>query len=313
MPFSNTMTRADAIARYTEVATRLPSPVNPDSTRCVDSLADLVDDIDVFVLDGYGVLNVGATTVPGAVEQVAYLQQLGKQVTVLTNGATLPVEQTVKKYANWGMNFTANDVVSSRNALENGLAQQDDSILWGVVGTDFAQIDQLAPKTLLLGDNPADYDAVDGFVFLSALDWTYDRQQLLLDALTVRTRPVLVGNPDLVAPVEGAMSLEPGLFAHALADAQVCTPQFYGKPFANAFDIVNQRLVNQRIANQRRDKTDSSRIAMVGDTLHTDILGGANYGWKTVLIKNHGLMKEADSEQTIAATGIRPDYIAATT
>jgi len=303
MPFSNSMSRADAIARYTQISSRLPSPVNPATTRHVKSLADLVDDIDVFVLDGFGVLNVGATAIPGAAEQVARLQQLGKQVFVLTNGATVPVEQTVEKYAGWDMNFSASDVVSSRNALERGLAKEDDSLLWGVIGTSFAKIEQLAARTLLLGDDSAEYDTVDGFVFLSALDWTQDRQKLLLDALTKRTRPVMVGNPDLVAPIEGAMSLEPGLFAHALADEQVCKPQFFGKPFANAFDIVIQRIKNPQ----------PSRIAMVGDTLHTDILGGGSYGWKTVLIKNHGLMKEADSEKTIAATGIRPDFIAATT
>lgn len=303
MPYSNTMSRADAIARYIEIASRLPPPVNPETTRHVHSLADLVDDIDVFVLDGFGVLNVGATTIPGAVEQVAHLQQLGKQVLVLTNGATVPVEKTIEKYANWGMSFSANEVVSSRNALEVGLAAENETLLWGVIGTGFAEIEQLAARTLLLGDDPSDYDKVDGFVFLSALDWTHDRQQILLDALTKHTRPVMVGNPDLVAPVEGAMSLEPGLFAHALADAKLCAPQFFGKPFANAFDIVHQRIQNP----------EPSRIAMVGDTLHTDILGGASYGWKTVLIKNHGLMKEADSELTIASTGIRPDFIAATT
>jgi len=303
MPYSNSMSRADAIARYTQISSRLPSPVNPATTRHVNSLADLVDDIDVFVLDGFGVLNVGATAIPGAAKQVALLQQLGKQVFVLTNGATVPVEQTVEKYAGWGMNFNASDVVSSRNALERGLAKEDDSLLWGVIGTSFAKIEQLAARTLLLGDDSAEYDTVDGFVFLSALDWTHDRQKLLLNALTKRTRPVMVGNPDLVAPIEGAMSLEPGLFAHALADEQVCKPKFFGKPFANAFDIVIQRIKNPQ----------PSRIAMVGDTLHTDILGGGSYGWKTVLIKNHGLMKEADSENTIAATGIRPDFIAATT
>lgn len=303
MPFITSIDRASAIVRYTELAHRMPHPRNPDTTRAVKSLADLVDEIDVFVLDGYGVLNIGAETVPGAVERVKQLQSMGKQVLVLTNGATLPVEKTIEKYAQWGMDFAHGDVVSSRNALERGLEAEPKALVWGVVGTEQAQIEKLAPNTVLLGDDPADYARVDGFVFLSSIDWNDERQGLLLTALSARTRPVLVGNPDLVAPHEHAMSLEPGYFAHALADAGVCTPRFFGKPFKAVFDLVAERIQH----------TEPHRIAMVGDTLHTDILGGASYGWRTVLIKNHGLMKEADDEQVISATGIRPDFIAATT
>lgn len=303
MLFNYSMTRAQAIERYTAVAHRMPAPVNPESTQSVAHLGELVDEIDAFVLDGYGVLNVGGDTVPGAVERVNQLQSMGKQVLVLTNGATLPVEKTVEKYKSWGMHFGADEVISSRNALEQALAAENSKLLWGVIATDYAHIDKLAPKTLLLSDNEDDYAKVDGFVFLCTQDWTPERQGLLQAALEERTRPLLVGNPDLVAPVEGAMSLEPGLFTHALADLDLCEPQFYGKPFKPVFDLVAQRLSN----------VEPHRIAMVGDTLHTDILGGASYGWRTVLIKNHGLMKEANDQQTISATGIRPDFIAATT
>jgi len=303
MPMTTSLSRADAIARYTQIAHRLPSAINPSTTVKVDDLAQLADEFDVFVLDGFGVLNVGDDTIPGAPERVAQLQAMGKQVLVLTNGATLPVEKTVEKYAAKKMRFAPDDVISSRNALQQAMLSEDDQILWGVIATEFAQIEKLAPKTLLLTDNADEYASVDGFVFLSSLDWTDDRQPSLHHALSTRTRPVLVGNPDLVAPREGAMSMEPGLFVHKLADAGVCEPRFYGKPFRNVFDIAAKRINN----------VEPHRIAMVGDTLHTDILGGASYGWRTVLIKNHGLMKEADDEHCFVQTGIRPDFIAATT
>lgn len=281
----------------------MPKAVNPKTTVNVADLSQLTDEFDVFVLDGFGVLNVGEDTIPGAPERVAQLQAMGKQVLVLTNGAGSPVEITLEKYAKRGMSFALADVISSRNALEQALLAEDNKMLWGVVATDHSQIEKLASKTLLLTDNAEDYASVDGFIFLSAIDWSDERQALLHSALSSRTRPVMVGNPDLVAPRAGAMSLEPGLFVHALADAGVCEPRFYGKPFHNVFDIASKRINN----------VAPHRIAMVGDTLHTDILGGASYGWRTVLIKNHGLMKEADDEISFAQTGIRPDFIAATT
>ena len=307
------MSRAQAIARYTEIAHRLPASVNPESSTNIENLSELVDEIDVFVLDGFGVLNVGEKTIPGAVERVAQLQKLGKKILVLTNGATLTTKKTLEKYRDWGMNFQLDDIISSRNALEHAMQEHamqsqgaqnaHSDIHWGVIATRHSQIDSLAPKTLLLSDNADEYSAVDGFIFLSTSDWSDQRQQLLHDALKERTRPLMVGNPDLVAPREDAMSMEPGFFAHQLADAGICKPEFYGKPFAAVFDLAASRI----------DDLPPHRIAMVGDTLHTDILGGASYGWRTVLIKNHGLMKEADNESTFLQTGIRPNYIAQTT
>lgn len=295
--------RAGAIQRYIDIDHRLPSATMPDTTKSIDHLGQLIDDIDVFVLDGFGVLNVGADPVPGAVERIKFLQQQGKQVLVLTNGATMPVSLTVEKYRSWGFEFTIQDVVSSRNALEEAVAKCDNAIQWGVVGRQGAQIELLAPHVTLLEDDAAAYDQAEAFIFLGSSDWNENRHALLVNSLKRNKRRLLVGNPDLVAPQASGMSLEPGIFSHALADIEVCEPEFYGKPFGPVFDIVARQIEN--VAN--------NRIAMVGDSLHTDILGGAAYGWRTVLIKDHGLLKGSDHEALFNASGIRPDFIAATT
>lgn len=295
--------RAGAVARYMAIAERLPGAGFPAVSRHADHLADLVDDIDVFVLDGFGVLNIGDDAIPGAVERINALQQQGKQMLVLTNGATLPSSMTCQKYAAWGFEFKVADVISSRDALARALQAKPASLQWGFAAPQHAQVDQLASNNCLLQDDPADYARVDGFVLLSSLEWTDERQQLLREALQTRRRPVLVGNPDLVAPREHWLSLEPGLYAHDLADALVAEPEFYGKPFSDVFSIVNERIGD----------TPPERIAMVGDTLHTDILGGAAAGWRTVLVTRHGLMRGMDVEEAIARSGIRPDYIVATT
>jgi len=297
------MNAAEAVLRYREIAPRLPAAKFPDKSRTARHLLDLVDDIDCFVLDGFGVLNVGVEPVPGASEQLAELQKRGKQLRVLTNGASFPSSFTTKKYRGWGMQFDESHVVSSRDALAEHLAQRDDDLLWGVAAFPDSGIEQFEARTVLLGDTPDVYDSVDGFILLGAGLWTRQRQQLLETALKIRARPLLVGNPDLVAPLAGGFSNEPGLFAHAIADQGLAEPVFFGKPFANAFVAVNRTI--QGIPPER--------IAMVGDTLHTDILGGAAMGWKTVLVLNHGILRDLDSDAEIQAAGIRPDYIVSTT
>jgi ribonucleotide monophosphatase NagD (HAD superfamily) len=175
---------------------------------------------------------------------------------------------------------------------------------WGFAATEVSAIGELAANSLRLRDDPDEYDAVDGFVLLATGDWNRARQDLLLASLRARPRPVLVGNPDLVSPREDGLAAEPGLYAHEIADLTGCVPEFYGKPFANAFELVGERI---------GPGVPPHRIAMVGDTLQTDILGGAGMGWRTALVLNHGLLKGFAPETLDQISDIRPDFIADTT
>lgn len=292
-----------ACQRYEEIRPRLPKARFPEISRRIGDLSDLTSEIDVFVLDGYGVLNIGTQGVPGAVERVAALRFEGKRLFVLTNGASYPPARTVERYRHLGFDFTPEEVISSRDALARAMAGRH-KLCWGFAAMDESAIGELTPDGVLLGDDPAGYQAVDGFVLLSTGGWDRARQDLLLGALRARPRPVLVGNPDLVAPREDGLSVEPGFYAHEIADLTGPMPEFYGKPFKNAFDLVRER---------GKPMVPAHRIAMVGDTLHTDILGGAGMGWRTVLVLDHGLMKGVSAETLGQVSDIHPDFIADTT
>ncbi len=294
----NAPTANDAVARYESIQPRLPQASFPEESVYRAHLEELCDEFDCFVLDGFGVLNIGADTVPGAVDRVLALRARGKQVRVLTNGASFPVTVTCAKYHRWGMDFELEHVISSRDALARNMVDHSDK-LWGFAALPGSELQTLAPRNVLLEDEAADYERCDGFVLLSAGNWSAQRQQMLKASLAANPRPVLVGNPDLVAPHPSGLSREPGLYAHDIADCRMLMPQFFGKPFDNAFAIVREGL----------EGIDPQRIAMVGDTLHTDILGGAQAGWRTVLVTDHGLLKGLDVEEAIQRSGIRPDFI----
>lgn len=304
MPSSEPIDAASACDRYEAIRARLPAARFPDATRQIDSLGDLMDEIDAFVLDGFGVLNVGETAVPGAVERIAQLRAAGKALLVLTNSATYPAAELVARYGRLGFDVAPDEIVSSRDVLAEALKGEDPATLWGVAATPRSAIEDLAPRAVLLGDAAADYARVDGFVLLSSGDWCAGRQALLVDALAARPRPVLVGNPDLVAPREDSLSREPGFYAHQIADRAGAAPRFFGKPFGAAFALARERI---------GAAVPPARIAMIGDTLHTDILGGAAAGWRTVLVAGWGLMKDLDIAARIRSSGVRPDFIAATT
>ncbi|MDH3666130.1 MAG: HAD-IIA family hydrolase [Paracoccaceae bacterium] len=281
----------------------MPAATFPAVSRRIRNLGELAGEIDVFVLDGYGVLNVGASVVPGAPARVAALRAAGKRVLVLTNGATRPARDRLAKYREMGFDFADDDLISSRDALAAAMAGRR-HMRWGFAATAGSEIGSIVPQASLLGDDPADYAAMDGFALLSTGAWNRDRQALLLAALRARPRPVLVGNPDLAAPREDGFSAEPGLFAHEIEDRTEVVPQFHGKPFEGVFHMAAAR-IGQGVP--------AHRIAMVGDTLHTDVLGGAAMGWQTVLVMNHGLMKAANPDRLHEITDIRPHFIADTT
>lgn len=290
----------EAFNAYESVRHRLPD-IAPTAIpyRQVETLEDIAHEFDVFLLDAFGVLNIGETAIPGTPERVKTLKAAGKRVMVVSNAAGFPHATLLEKYTRLGYDFAPQDIVTSRATLLsdlNGLHGPH----WGLMATPSAGLRDLEGLNLTyLQDDPQSYDSVDGFLLIGSAAWTEARQHLLEAALLKRPRPVLVGNPDIVAPREYGFSKEPGLFAHRLADRTGIVPKFFGKPFGNIFDLAFRRL----------GPVDKSRVLMVGDSLHTDILGARAAGVASALISGFGFFAGHDVADAIRRAGIVPDYV----
>ena len=295
------MTLEMAFAAYEAVRHRLPPVADgrPAPLR-VATLADVADRYDAFLLDAFGVLNIGETAIEGVAGRIADLRAMGKQVLIVSNAAGFPHASLMAKYTRLGYDFVPEDVVTSRRTLLAGL-NGGQSLRWGLMATPAAGLGDLEDLDLIyLEEDPAPYAEVEGFLMIGSAAWTEGRQALLEQALAERPRPVLVGNPDIVAPREAGFSIEPGHFAHRLADRTGVVPQFFGKPFANIYDLALARL---------DPLPPRDRILMVGDSLHTDILGAQAAGLASALVTGFGFFAEGDAEAAIAASGIVPDVM----
>ncbi|WGW02352.1 HAD-IIA family hydrolase [Tropicibacter oceani] len=290
-----------AFDAYEAVRHRLPGAQTAQPhPRRIETLAEIVDDFDAFFLDAFGVLNIGETAIPGVAERIADIRAAGKQVLVVSNAAGFPQAALIDKYHRLGFDFATEQVVTSRAALLAGLDGRRD-LHWGLMATRSTGLRDLEDLTLTyLEEDPAAYDAVEGFLMVGSAAWTGERQTLMEAALKGRPRPVLVGNPDIVAPRETGFSIEPGHFAHRLADRTGVQPQFFGKPFHNIYDLAFARL---------DPLPPRSRILMVGDSLHTDILGAQTAGIASALVADYGFFQGRDVEQAIRTAGIAPDYV----
>ena len=281
---------------------RLPAPRRRGRAEEAAGLAALAGRYDGFILDGYGVVNVGAEPVPGIVGAVHALQAAGKAVMVLTNGAGRPVHRTARRYAEWGLGIPERLVVSSRDSLEADLAARATSGLWGVMAKPDSEIETLPVAAALLGDDDSLHREADGFILLNSGEWTVAQHRRLAAALRDRPRPVLVANSDVSAPYpDGVCTTEPGYWGLRLEADTGVRCEGFGKPFPHAFDLALARL---GAAGLRRE-----RIAMVGDGLYTDVLGGLASGLGTVLMTAHGLMRSLDWREWVRRTGISPDYV----
>jgi HAD superfamily hydrolase (TIGR01459 family) len=301
MSYSTLLSTEAAFERYEQIRDRLPDAQFPDRPQAMGTLADVAPHVDAFVLDAFGVLNVGGTPIPGAVERIAQLRAMGKKLIVLTNAASDNHAFAISKFEGLGFDFTGEEIITSRDVCVADIHASLPDGRWGAVCKESDTLEDIdldiVPWTV---DAQSD---VDGFLMLSSERIDDALMFALEGALKTKPRPLICANPDLVAPRETGLSCEPGFFTHALADRTGIVPQFFGKPFGNAYRAVMTRLSG----------FSAERIAMVGDTLHTDVLGGAAAGMKTVLIEDHGLFKGHDVVQYMQASGIRPDYICPTT
>lgn len=287
-------TVATIFDRYEAVRHRLPAVSVPTATAQIGSLHDIAGQADAFVFDAYGVLNIGEAGIPGAAQRLRELRDNDHQIRILSNAASYNHAGAAAKFRRLDMGVRDHEIITSRDAT---LAQLENR-LWGCIAAPQDDLSDIPAPTRRLVDDPARYDEVDGFLFLSTEVWSLQRQTLLEASLLARPRPLVIANADLVAPREHGFSLEPGYFGHLLADRAIPDIRFFGKPFPTVYDMIEASLPG----------ISPDRIVMCGDTLHTDILGAAARGWQTVLVERDGLFSGEDTCAYFRQASLFPNW-----
>lgn len=144
---------------------------------------------------------------------------------------------------------------------------------------------------------------VNALVFLDdeGFEWCRDLNKTV-NLLRKRTIPVIVANTDDAYPLNvSEVCIAVGSIATMIEN--IVGKEFirFGKPdsqmFMFAYDLVREKL-----------QVTKKDIVMVGDTLHTDILGGNKFGLDTILVLS-GNTLASEAETRINTTGIIPTYI----
>ena len=220
--------------------------------------------------------------IDGADKRLDQLRARKCTIRVLTNAASYDRDGAIAKFKRLGLALDDDEIVTSREAALGNLPTGH----LGVIAGEWDRLADIRQPFTRLADNADTFYAVDAFLFLSTSQWTDARQDLLLTSMARHPRPLIIANADLAAPREDGFTLEPGHYGHLVADAFPSWVRFFGKPFQDVYEIVEGTLPG----------IERKRIAMCGDTLHTDILGAAAFGWRTVLVTADGLFAGLDAE-----------------
>ncbi|MDD3669425.1 MAG: TIGR01459 family HAD-type hydrolase [Alphaproteobacteria bacterium] len=278
--------------------------------RKIEGLAELPKRIDTLFLDMFGTLWSGLDIYPGAAERCAALRAQGRRIYVLTNATTVGWKLN-KKFADRGLIKGAHydDVVCSGDCLHRKIAAGFFEAFSGKADYRFYIIGR---------DNPYLFESVLGrqtrvlaeadFVYVGALDLDHrpatalDAFRADMDACVARGMKIVCANPDYFAFVGDVKAYAPGSVAQELAERGLSVA-WIGKPYP---DIYAYAL--------RFARAPASRCAMVGDTLRTDIKGGADAGMKTILITGTGMTADdvgrgKTLRECFADAGATPDYL----
>lgn len=271
------------------------------------SFKSIVKDYKAIFVDSYGVLKSHQGLIGGVQSAISYLRDEGKIFRILTNDASRSQEEQVEMFANIGLsNLKTEEIITSGMLARHFLELKIKSGKIAYLGTPNS-----ANYFLQFGLEPVpvseiDLDNVDdilAFVFLDdeGFEWNAGINKTV-NFLRRKNLPVIVANSDKYYPINNNdVAVAIGGISRLVES--VLNQKFirFGKPdsqmFMYAFDDIN-----------KTGNFTKSDILMVGDTLHTDILGGNKFGLKTLLVLS-GNTRPDSFKMKIDSSGIIPDFI----
>ncbi|GAC1301069.1 MAG: HAD-IIA family hydrolase [Mucilaginibacter sp.] len=273
----------------------------------IENFKSIIDRYNVIFFDAFGVIKTYRGLVPGIEKTFSYLEAEKKEYYIVTNDASRSPAQLAETYHRMGLTaITSDRIVSSGMLTKEYLDLKVKDGIVAYLGTpDSAHyIDTSGLHTLPVSEvNSSNIDKVNALIFLDdeGFNW-FDDLNKAVNILRKRTIPVIVANTDHAYPLSvHDVSIAIGGIASMIEN--IVGKEFirFGKPDSQMFMFAYDLIREQRAVSKQE-------IVMVGDTLHTDILGGNKFGLDTVLVLTGNTLPD-NVDTRITATGIVPTYI----
>jgi len=273
-----------------------------------ESFRSIVKNYKAVFFDAFGVLKNHQGLIPGIINTFEYLDKKGIKYYILTNDSSRSPEMLAQWYQDRGVyQVTADKILSSGMvAMEYFKLKVSNGNAVAYLGTEnsahyieTAGLTTIAVKNIDLNN----IDHIESFAFLDdeGFNWNEDINKAI-NLLRKKNMAVVVANTDINYPVnQNDVSVAIGSLADMVE--KIIGKSFirFGKPDAQMFLLAYERAL-QDIEVRRNE------ILMVGDTLHTDIMGGNKFGLDTVLVLSGNTLPEMANIR-ISSSGIIPTFI----
>lgn len=273
----------------------------------MDSFLEVVAGFKAVFLDSYGVIKNYRGLIEGVQETLDFIQARGIEFRILTNDASRSQEQQAESFLRLGLKgIPAEKIVTSGMMAKQYLQLKIKGGKVAYLGTANAAhyIMQANLESVAIADlDKHDLNDIQAMVFLDdeGFDWNFDINRTV-NLIRKKNMPIIVANSDNLYPVShNDVSIATGGIAKLVES--IINKKFihFGKPDTQMFNFAFEDI-------NRYSEYNKEEILMVGDTLHTDILGGNKFGIKTALVLS-GNTSASEMEMDIRSTGIIPDYI----
>jgi len=243
-----------------------------------------------FLIDLDGVIYRGQEPLPGATTLLSFLSDTGMPYRLVTNNSRLLATQYVQRLASMGMEVETEAIVTAGQAAVTYLtrvAQPGARVF--VIG------EEGIVRPLLEAGYQLDDEEPEWVVVGLDIHVTYQRLQRAMRALD-RGAGFIGTNPDLRYPIETEFAPGCGALLALLEAATGRSAHVVGKPNKTMVEVALDKL-----------GLEPGSVAIIGDSLATDIAAGRAAGITTILLLTG--VTTAEESSLIQGTPEAPTYV----
>lgn len=220
-------------------------------------------EVKAVLLDLDGVIYVGGTPLPGAVEAVARLRDAGLALRFLTNTTRTPHRTLLAKLRGMGLTIAPEELLTPAAAARALIAAEGlrpHLLVHPALEEDFAGLPASGREAVVVGD------AGDTF--------TYAALNAAFRALEGGAALLALANNRMFRDADGGLSLDAGPFVQALTFASGVEPAILGKPAAAFFTAALESI-----------DCPPDEAMMIGDDVEGDVGGAMAAGLRGILVR----------------------------
>jgi 4-nitrophenyl phosphatase len=236
-------------------------------------------DISSLVCDMDGVLYRGTEVIPGAAEALLRFRARGIKLLFCTNNSNPTVPQYVERLASFGIDSSQEEILTSAVVTEAVLQERGLGHGRAVVIGGAGLYEAARNAGLQIEGDP---HRVDVDVVLVGWDQGFDYPAMRRAATAVRNGAAFIAsNNDATFPASDGLWPGAGAILASIETASGRRAEVVGKPNAPMLAAIARRL------------DGGGRVGTIGDRPDTDLAGGVQMGWLTILVLS-GVTKGAE-------------------